>query len=79
MREMRLWGGKVSMVVAWEKGSPERSLALSVPMLLGFFHHPFKIQQTRLRIIVQSLNSARTCFQALVACRMTTRLTRMGN
>jgi len=67
------------MVVAWEKGSPERSLAFSVPMLLGFFHHPFKIQQTRLRIIVASLNSARTCFQGLVACRVATRLVQMGN
>jgi len=76
---MRLWGEKVSMVVAWEKGSPERSLAFSVPMLLAFFHHPFKIQQTRLRIAVASLSSARTCFQGVDASRVTTRLAQLGN
>ncbi len=47
------------MVIAWEKGSPERSLAFSVPMLAPsstpFKNQGFKIQQTRLRVTVQSL------------------------
>jgi len=32
------------MVVAWEKGSPERSLAFSVPILLAF-HFPSSVQE----------------------------------